>query len=133
MNTAILHYSVPPVVGGVEAVIHAHAVLLLKAGYPVTLITGAGDTAALPDGAEFFQIPEMDSRNPRSTGDVQYYHSLLDLRQRLYFEQEARFVSELGFQPEVGYTIGLPLVREFYRARDVLFMPSYREGFVNHP
>jgi glycosyltransferase involved in cell wall biosynthesis len=62
MKTAVLHYSVPPVVGGVEAVIHAHTRLLLKAGYPVRLIAGAGDKAALPDGTEFIQIPEMDSR-----------------------------------------------------------------------
>jgi glycosyltransferase involved in cell wall biosynthesis len=64
MKTAILHYSVPPVVGGVEAVIHAHTALLLNAGYPVRLIAGTGDKAALPDGAELIQIPEMDSRNP---------------------------------------------------------------------
>ncbi|HEX9090218.1 MAG TPA: glycosyltransferase, partial [Anaerolineales bacterium] len=36
-----------------------------NAGYPVTLIAGAGNRAALPDGVEFIQIPEMDSRNPR--------------------------------------------------------------------
>jgi len=65
MKTAILHYSAPPVVGGVEAVIQAHAALLLKAGYPVRLIAGIGDKAALPEGAEFIQIPEMDSRDPR--------------------------------------------------------------------
>ncbi len=64
MKIAILHYSVPPVVGGVEAVIQAHAGLLLKAGYPVTLVAGAGDQAALPGGVDFIQIPEMDSRHP---------------------------------------------------------------------
>ena len=65
MKTAILHYSLPPVVGGVEAVIHAHTALLLNAGYPVRLIAGAGNKVALPDGAEFIQVPEMDSRNPK--------------------------------------------------------------------
>lgn len=65
MKTAILHYSVPPVVGGVESVIHAHTGLLLKAGFPVTLIAGAGDQSALPVGAEFIHIPEMDSRHPK--------------------------------------------------------------------
>jgi glycosyltransferase involved in cell wall biosynthesis len=65
MRTAILHYSVPPVVGGVEAVIQAHTGLLLGAGYPVTLIAGAGNKAALPTGAEFIRIPEMDSRHPQ--------------------------------------------------------------------
>lgn len=67
MKTAILHYSVSPVVGGVEAVIQAHTRLLLRAGYPVTLVAGAGEKDALPEEAEFIQIPEMDSRNPRVT------------------------------------------------------------------
>lgn len=65
MNTAILHYSAPPVVGGVEAVIHAHANLLLSAGYPVVILTGLGEQVALPKGAEFVHIPEMDSRHPQ--------------------------------------------------------------------
>ena len=60
---AILHYTVPPVVGGVEAVIQAHAQTFVRAGYPVVLITGEGDQDALPDGASFLHIPEMDSQN----------------------------------------------------------------------
>ena len=65
MNIAILHYSVPPIVGGVEAVINAHTALLLQAGHRVTLIAGVGDKSALPDGAGFICIPEMDSRHPQ--------------------------------------------------------------------
>jgi glycosyltransferase involved in cell wall biosynthesis len=65
MRVAILHYSLPPVVGGVEAVIHAHAGLLLEAGISVTLIAGAGEESALPYGVDFTHIPEMDSRHPR--------------------------------------------------------------------
>lgn len=330
MKTAILHYSSPPVVGGVEAVIQAHTVLLLKAGYPVRLITGSGDKVTLPADVEFIQIPEMDSRipqvvqvsqqleagqlprefeplsanletqlekalqpvdtvivhnvftkhfnlpltvalnhlldkgvirkciawchdfswtsphsrssvhpgypwdllrtyrtdvtyvtvshsrqkelaglfhcpaesihviyngvdpvdlyslseegqalierldlteadlillmpvritqaknieyalqvitllkdrgirpklvitgppDPHDPGDMEYYQSLLNMRQDLHVEREARFVYESGPQPGVGYTIGLPLVRELYRVCDVLFMPSHREGF----
>jgi glycosyltransferase involved in cell wall biosynthesis len=64
MNIAILHYSVAPVVGGVEAVIQAHARLLQRAGYHVTLIAGAGEKAALPEGVGFIQIPQMDSCHP---------------------------------------------------------------------
>ncbi len=330
MKIAILHYSVPPVVGGVEAVIQAHAGLLLQAGNAVTLVAGAGDQTALPDGVDFIQIPEMDSRHPRIThasqllengklpedfdllttkleqalevalqsmdlvivhnifskhfnlpltaalvhlidrgkirrciawchdftwtsphshtrvhpgypwdllrtyredltyvtvsrqrqaelaglfscptefihviydgvdpkdlyslseagqaiverlglhdadlillmpvritqakniefalqvvaelkqkgirprlvvtgppdphdpGDIAYFQSLLDLRQQLGVEQEARFVYEVGTSKYNGYTIGLPLVRELYRVCDALFMPSHREGF----
>ncbi len=60
--TAILHYTAPPVVGGVEAVIQAHAQVFAKAGYPVTIIAGRGERAALPPGVSFVRIPEMDSR-----------------------------------------------------------------------
>ena len=63
MNIALLHYSVAPVVGGVEAVIQAHTRLLLEAGNQVTLIAGAGEQAALPDGADFVRIPLMDTRD----------------------------------------------------------------------
>jgi glycosyltransferase involved in cell wall biosynthesis len=65
MKLAILHYSVPPIVGGVEAVIEAHTQLLLSTGYQVRLIAGAGELEALPAGTEFICIPEMDSLHPR--------------------------------------------------------------------
>jgi mannosylglucosylglycerate synthase len=61
---ALLHYTAPPVIGGVEAVLHAHAAALLAAGYPVTFIAGRGDVAALPAGAELVVLPELDSRHP---------------------------------------------------------------------
>ncbi|HSB67575.1 MAG TPA: glycosyltransferase family 4 protein [Anaerolineales bacterium] len=64
MRIDILHYSVAPVVGGVEAVIQAHAQLLRQAGYPVTVIAGIGEQGNLPPGTEFTRIPEMDSRHP---------------------------------------------------------------------
>lgn len=63
MKVAILHYSVSPVVGGVEAVINAHTSLFLNHGYSVRLIAGVGEQAALPEGAEFVQLLEMDSRH----------------------------------------------------------------------
>ena len=65
MKLAVLHYSVSPIVGGVEAVIEAHTRLLLNAGHSVRLIAGAGEQAALPVGTEFSRIPEMDSLHPR--------------------------------------------------------------------
>jgi glycosyltransferase involved in cell wall biosynthesis len=62
--TVILHYTAPPVVGGVEAVIHAHAQVFVRAGYPVTVVAGRGKATALPAGADFVPIPEVDSRHP---------------------------------------------------------------------
>jgi glycosyltransferase involved in cell wall biosynthesis len=61
-QTAILHYTAPPVVGGVEAVIQAHAQTFVQAGYPVTIIAGWGEAAVLPQGASLVRVPEMDSR-----------------------------------------------------------------------
>ena len=61
-ETAILHYTALPVVGGVEAVIGAHAQVLVQAGYPVTVVAGWGEAASLPPGAGFLRIPEMDSQ-----------------------------------------------------------------------
>ncbi|MFN2219916.1 MAG: glycosyltransferase family 4 protein [Anaerolineae bacterium] len=59
---AILHYTVPPIVGGVEAVIQAHARIFTQAGYPVTLVAGDGDAEALPARTDFVRIREMDSQ-----------------------------------------------------------------------
>jgi glycosyltransferase involved in cell wall biosynthesis len=61
-RTAILHYTAPPVIGGVEAVIGEHARVFVRAGYPVTIVAGRGEESALPPGAEFTRIPAMDSR-----------------------------------------------------------------------
>ena len=59
-KTAFLHYTAPPIVGGVEAVIQAHSQVFLEAGYPVTVVAGWGENAALPPGAVFLRIPTMD-------------------------------------------------------------------------
>jgi glycosyltransferase involved in cell wall biosynthesis len=64
VRTAFLHYSAPPVVGGVEAVMDAHARIFLEAGYPVTIVAGQGDVSALPEGCELVVIPELDSQHP---------------------------------------------------------------------
>jgi glycosyltransferase involved in cell wall biosynthesis len=63
-RTAILHYTAPPVIGGVEAVIEAHVRTFLQAGYPVTVIAGRGEAEALPAEAEFICIPRLDSQHP---------------------------------------------------------------------
>ncbi|MGC9334221.1 MAG: glycosyltransferase family 4 protein [Anaerolineae bacterium] len=62
-TTAILHYSAPPVIGGVEAVILAHAETFVAYGYPVTVIAGRGEADALPEGVDLVRIPELDSQH----------------------------------------------------------------------
>jgi glycosyltransferase involved in cell wall biosynthesis len=64
-NIAFLHYSAPPVIGGVEHVILAHARLFVEAGYPTTIVAGRGEQAALPTGAKLVSLPELDSQQPQ--------------------------------------------------------------------
>lgn len=61
---AIVHYSAPPVIGGVEAVMEAHARLLLEARYKVTIVAGRGAVEALPPGVNLELVPELDSQHP---------------------------------------------------------------------
>lgn len=63
-SIGILHYTAPPVVGGVEAVLLAQARTFLQAGYPVTLIAGRGEHTSLPHMCDLTLIPEIDTRHP---------------------------------------------------------------------
>ncbi len=63
-TTAIIHYTAPPVIGGVEAVILAHAEVFLRHRCPVTIITGRGKPEPLPAGCGLVVIPEIDSMHP---------------------------------------------------------------------
>jgi glycosyltransferase involved in cell wall biosynthesis len=64
-TTAILHYSAPPVAGGVESVMDAHARVFLQMGYPVTIIAGRGSADALPPGTGLEIIPTLDTQHPQ--------------------------------------------------------------------
>jgi glycosyltransferase involved in cell wall biosynthesis len=61
---AILHYSAPPVVGGVEIVFTEHARQLVRAGHSVKVVAGRGGDGGLPDAAQVAIIPEIDSEYP---------------------------------------------------------------------
>jgi glycosyltransferase involved in cell wall biosynthesis len=63
VETAILHYTAPPVVGGVEAVIQDHVQAFVQAGRPVTVIAGRGAAEALALEADFISIPQLDSQD----------------------------------------------------------------------
>jgi mannosylglucosylglycerate synthase len=62
-TSAILHYSAPPVIGGVEAVMLAHTEVFVRCGYPVTVIAGRGESKALPRDVDLIRIPELDSQH----------------------------------------------------------------------
>lgn len=76
-KTAIIHYSAPPTIGGVEGVIAAHSRVFLEEGYPITVIAGRGKRSALPEGTEFIELPLIDSQNPvilKVNGDLENGH-----------------------------------------------------------
>lgn len=60
----LLHYSVPPVVGGVESVILSQARLLSDAQYSLSIIAGDGESQAFPSGVDFTRIPELSTSHP---------------------------------------------------------------------
>jgi glycosyltransferase involved in cell wall biosynthesis len=64
-STAIVHYTAPPVIGGVEAVIEAHALQLQRSEIPCAVVAGEGDASALPQGIAWVEIPELNSLNPQ--------------------------------------------------------------------
>jgi glycosyltransferase involved in cell wall biosynthesis len=58
----LLHYTAPPVVGGVEAVIGVHARLMREAGHSVRVIAGRG--RPFGSGIELHRLPLADTRHP---------------------------------------------------------------------
>lgn len=62
LRVAVLHYTAPPVVGGVESTIYHHARLLSEAGCTVRVIAGRGEPFH-PD-VPLDTIPEVDSLHP---------------------------------------------------------------------
>lgn len=62
MNVALLHYSAPPVVGGVESVLAHHARLMADAGHTVRVIAGRG--GQFDSRVPFISLPRADSRHP---------------------------------------------------------------------
>jgi len=63
VKIAILHYSVPPVVGGVESVIAHHARLMTADGHAVRLVAARGES--LSEQIPLIRVPLADSRHER--------------------------------------------------------------------
>ena len=63
MNIALLHYSVPPIVGGVESVIAHHARLMNDDGHSVRLVAARGE--AMSGQIPLVRIALADSRHER--------------------------------------------------------------------
>jgi glycosyltransferase involved in cell wall biosynthesis len=61
MKIALLHYSSPPIVGGVESVLAHHARLMTKAGHEVTIFAGRGKV--FDERIPVRILPRLDSRH----------------------------------------------------------------------
>jgi glycosyltransferase involved in cell wall biosynthesis len=61
MKISLLHYSAPPIVGGVESVIEHHARLMANDGHQVQVVAGRG--AQFDPRVQFIHIPLLDSRH----------------------------------------------------------------------
>lgn len=61
LRVGLLHYTAPPVIGGVEVVLGQHARLLAAAGHHVRIITGRGGRPA--PGIEVVRIPLADTQH----------------------------------------------------------------------
>jgi glycosyltransferase involved in cell wall biosynthesis len=61
-RVGLLHYTCPPVIGGVETILYEQAARLTARGYPVTILSGRG--GPLPDrkAARLVIVPQLDSR-----------------------------------------------------------------------
>ncbi len=62
MKIALLHYTSPPIVGGVESVLAHHARMMTKSGHQVTILAGRGET--FDENIEVHILPPLDSREP---------------------------------------------------------------------
>lgn len=93
-SVAILHYTAPPIVGGVEGVIKAHLIEFIHAGYSCTMLAGRGHESALPSRVNFIKISEIDSQHP----EIIKINKELEIGQvpKNYDTLETKFVDLLG-------------------------------------
>jgi len=73
MKIALLHYSSPPIVGGVESVLAHHARLMANAGHEVTILAGRGEI--FDERIKVHILPRLDSRHR----EVMEVKSMLDI------------------------------------------------------
>ena len=93
-----LHYTAPPIVGGVEAVIAEHRRLFQEAGYATLMIAGRASPEASDGAGDVVIIPEMDSENPE----------YLEIHERLEKGKVPRRFSELqeSIERQIGEALG---------------------------
>lgn len=66
MDIALIHYSTPPIIGGVESVLAHHARLMSAAGHSVRVVAARGERWS--DSIDFMRLPLADSLHPEILG-----------------------------------------------------------------
>ena len=64
MKLALVHYSYPPTIGGVEFVMEQHARLFARNGYSVRIVCGEGESDTA--GVSMVNIPELRPGDPQN-------------------------------------------------------------------
>ena len=120
MKIALLHYSSPPTVGGVESVLAKHASLMARAGHQVSILTGRGKPFS--ESVHVVILPELNSRHP----EILAIKSGLDkgMVPEAFNEMKNRIIAELaselnGFDILIAHNIAslhknLPLTAALY-------------------
>ena len=67
--------------------------------------------------------------DPHDDKSMDYFRGLQERRDRLGLQEEMHFVFESGPDIVEPYQISLEVVYDLYRVADLMFMPSYQEGF----
>jgi glycosyltransferase involved in cell wall biosynthesis len=93
----------------IEYALHLAAALKDRGCRPKLIVTGPPD--------------------PHDAESMAYFQALQALRKQLDVEEEMRFVFESGPDPDQPCLIDEQIVGDLFRVSDVMFMPSYREGF----
>ncbi len=66
-RVGLLHYTCPPVIGGVETVLYEQASRLSALGYPVTILAGRGGPLPSPTNVQLVIIPDLDSKREQTS------------------------------------------------------------------
>jgi len=90
-SIAIVHYTYPPVIGGVERVVQAHARILTRNGYRVKVISGAGEKE---EGIEVKVIPCLrslaifDQELDKGLKKGKRLNRFYDLKEEIFYQVE---------------------------------------------
>lgn len=85
--------------------------------------------AALKERGLLTKLVVTGPPDPHDQMNMEYFQSLLALRDQVGVTAQVRFVYESGSVPDEPFSVDMRVVAELLRMSDALFMPSHREGF----